>query len=157
VRRVRVLVVCMGNICRSPTAEAVLRERLAEAGLGHVEVDSAGTGGWHVGDRADSRARAEAARNGITIDGIARQLHTDDYYEFDLLLTVDAEVHQEVANRAPDDATAEIRLLREFDTATEPDDLDVPDPYYGGPESFRNVFMMIDAASRGVVEHIRTR
>jgi protein-tyrosine phosphatase len=156
---VRLLFVCMGNICRSPTAEAVMRQVLSEAGLdAAVEVDSAGTGGWHVGDRADPRSRAAAARRGIELHSIARQVTSEDLDHFDLILAADAENQRELLRRAGDDPQrrAKVRRLREFDAASvAAGELDVPDPYYGGPDGFERVLDIVDAACRGLLAELR--
>jgi low molecular weight protein-tyrosine phosphatase len=152
----RVCFVCLGNICRSPTAEAVMRHRLAEAGLSDaIEVDSAGTGSWHVGDPPDARAAAEARARGIAMDGRARRFRPGDFERFDLVLAMDGENAAHLRRIAPDDETAaRVRLLREFDPAAT-GDLDVPDPYYGGPDGFATVFDLVDAACLGLIEHLR--
>jgi protein-tyrosine phosphatase len=154
---VRVCFVCLGNICRSPTAEAVMRQRVAEAGLSDaIEVESAGTGSWHVGDPPDARAAQEARARGLVMDGRAQQFRAADFGRFDLVLAMDEENAAYLRRIAPDaDAAAKVRLLREFDPHAAGDDLSVPDPYYGGPEGFSTVFGLVDAACRGLVEHLR--
>jgi low molecular weight protein-tyrosine phosphatase len=155
----RVLFVCMGNICRSPTAEGVMRRLVAEAGLeDRIEVDSAGTGGWHAGDPPDSRAAVAAARRGVTLDGAARQVRPDDFDEFDLVIAMDRENLRGLLALAPDEAAAEkIRLLREFDPSSAgAPDLDVPDPYYGGDRGFETVLDMTEAACRGLLDELRS-
>src|SRR5689334_4300618 len=130
----RILFVCMGNICRSPTAEGVMRHLLREAGLEDaVEIDSAGTGGWHAGDPPDARATEAAARRGIALEGGARQVRAADFDDFDLIVAMDRENLGDLLALAPDeDAAEKVRLLREFDAASaDAADLDVPDPYYG--------------------------
>src|SRR5688500_8054417 len=111
----RVLFVCLGNICRSPTAEGVFRKLVRDAGLeDRIEIDSAGTGGWHAGSPPDERATAAAHRRGIALDGAARKVLAGDYGDFDLLLAMDHENHAELLRRAPDeDARAKVRYLRE--------------------------------------------
>ncbi len=153
----RVCFVCLGNICRSPTAEAVMRHRVAEAGLaGAIEVESAGTGSWHVGDPPDARAAQEARARGFLMDGRARQFRSADFARFDLVLAMDEENAEHLRRIAPDaEAAAKVRLLREFDPAAAGDDLSVPDPYYGGPDGFSTVFELVDAACRGLVDHLR--
>lgn len=122
----------------------------------HVSVDSAGTGGWHAGQAADSRARAEARRRGIAMEGVARQFTRGDFARFDLVVAMDADNAADLRRLAPTDAAREkVVLLRSFDAASR-DDLDVPDPYYGGPEGFSTVFDVVDAACRGLLEHVRT-
>jgi protein-tyrosine phosphatase len=155
---VRLCFVCLGNICRSPTAEAVMRHRVREAGLDDViEVESAGTGSWHVGDPPDARAREEASARGIAMDGAARQFRPADFERFDLVLAMDRENAAHLRALAPDGkAAAKVRLLREFDPAAAAGrDLSVPDPYYGGAEGFATVFDQVDAACRGLIAHLR--
>ena len=153
----RVLFVCMGTICRSPTAEGVMRRLLRDAGLEGVEVESAGTGGWHVGEPPDERAAAAAARRGVTLEGAARQVTPEDFRRFDLLIAMDRANLRELLALAPDEEAAEkVRLLREFDPAAA-GDLDVPDPYYGGDRGFETVLDMVEAACRGLVDELRAR
>ena len=146
----------MGNICRSPTAEGVMRHLLREQGLeGEIEIDSAGTGGWHAGDPPDARATAAARRRGITLEGAARKVRPADFEEYDLLLAADRENLADLRAIAPsDEARAKVRLLREFDPASR-DDLDVPDPYYGGPDGFEDVLDLVEAACRGLLAEVR--
>lgn len=156
--RLRVLFVCLGNICRSPTAEGVMRKLVAECGFqGEIELDSAGTGGWHVGDPPDARAAAAARRRGIELDGRARQVEREDFERFDLILAMDGSNLHVLRQIAPDEPSREkVRLLREFDPASaDAEDLDVPDPYYGGPHGFDHVLDLVEAACRGVLEHVR--
>ncbi len=138
-----------------------MRHVLLEAGLdSRVEVDSAGTGAWHVGDPADPRARAAAARRGIDLHSIARQVNREDLDSFDLILAADADNQQDLLALAGEDPArrAKIRRLREFDQASvNTGKLDVPDPYYGGPEGFDEVLDIVDAACRGLLAEIRAR
>ncbi|MEA2444674.1 MAG: low molecular weight protein-tyrosine phosphatase [Thermoleophilales bacterium] len=154
----RILFVCLGNICRSPTAEGVMRHLVREEGLeDEIEIDSAGTGGWHVGAPPDERATAAAGRRSIVLDGAARRFSPEDFARFDLILAMDADNARDLLALAPsEEAAAKVRLLREFDPAGDGSgDLDVPDPYYGGPDGFDEVLDMIDAATRGLLEHVR--
>ena len=154
----RILFVCMGNICRSPTAEAVMRRLVTEAGLDdQIELDSAGTGGWHLGDPPDSRATTAAARRGVTLDGAARQVRPDDFRSFDLIVAMDRENLRALLALAPDEAAAEkVRLLREFDPASPgAPDLDVPNPYDGGDKGLETVLDMVEAACRGLLDEVR--
>jgi protein-tyrosine phosphatase len=148
--------VCMGNICRSPTAEAILRHLVAEAGLDHrITVDSAGTGAWHVGEERDRRTRAVAQRRGMPITGPARQFVRGDFNRFDLVLALDEDNQRDLRRLAPDEeARAKIRLLRSFDAKAAPG-AEVPDPYYGGPDGFDLVFDVCLAACRGLLDHLR--
>jgi protein-tyrosine phosphatase len=154
----RILFVCMGNICRSPTAEGVMRHIVREEGLEDaIEIDSAGTGGWHAGSPPDSRATATARRRGIVLEGAARQLSPDDFDAFDLILAMDADNARDLLALAPsEEAAAKVRLLREFDPASDGSGgLDVPDPYYGGADGFEEVLDMVDAATRGLLDSLR--
>ena len=146
----------MGNICRSPTAEGVMRHLLREQGLeDEIEIDSAGTGGWHAGAPPDSRATAAARRRGIVLEGAARQVRASDFEEYDLLLAADRENVDDLRAIAPDEeARAKVRLLREFDPDSH-GDLDVPDPYYGGPAGFEDVLDLVEAACRGLLAEVR--
>jgi protein-tyrosine phosphatase len=155
---VRILFVCMGNICRSPTAEGVMRALVRERGLeGEVELDSAGTGGWHAGEAPDERATSAARRRGIGLEGAARQVEPADFERFDLILAMDRENLRALEALAPDArARGKVRLLREFDPASaESTDLDVPDPYYGGARGFDNVLDLVEAACRGLLAELR--
>jgi len=162
---VRLLFVCLGNICRSPTAEGVMRALVAQSGLQDaVELDSAGTGSWHVGSPPDARAAAAARARGVTLDGAARQVAGGDFFDFDLLLAMDRSNMDELRALAPGQAErSKVRLLREFDPASGADgarrggaaDLDVPDPYYGAPGGFDEVFELVQAACEGLLEQIR--
>jgi protein-tyrosine phosphatase len=154
----KLLFVCAGNICRSPTAEGVMRSLVREAGLdGEIEIDSAGTGGWHAGDPPDARATAAAKARGLTLGGGARQVRLEDFEHYDLLLAADRENVRDLLAVAPsDEAAAKVRLLREFDPeAAGAGDLDVPDPYYGGDDGFEHVLDLVEAACRGLLAEVR--
>jgi protein-tyrosine phosphatase len=155
----KILFVCMGNICRSPTAEGVMRSLVREAGReDEFEIDSAGTGGWHVGNPPDARATESARRRGIALAGEARRVTREDFERYDLLLAADRENLAELRALAPnEESRSKARLLREFDPDSEgAPDLDVPDPYYGGPDGFEEVLDLVEAACRGLLEHART-
>lgn len=152
---VRLLVVCLGNICRSPVAEGVLRARIATSTLaGNVELDSAGTGDWHVGEPPDRRAIASAASHGVDISGLrARQLSAADYRDFDWLLCADRANLRDVRARAPSDARARIALL--LDWAGVEDEGEIPDPYTGGAAQFEHVYQLLDRAADGTIARLR--
>jgi protein-tyrosine phosphatase len=153
-----VLFVCLGNICRSPTAEGTMRALVREAGMeDRIEIDSAGTGGWHVGAPPDERATAAAAGRGIALEGSARRVRTSDFDDFDLMIAMDSANLSDLRSLASDDAQrAKVRLLREFDPSSDGSgDLDVPDPYYGGGDGFERVLDMVDASCRGLLAQIR--
>jgi protein-tyrosine phosphatase len=154
----RLLFVCMGNICRSPTAEAVMRAAIAREGLGEeVEIDSAGTGAWHVGNAPDRRSTAAAAARGITLEGAARQVTAQDFEDYDLLLAADAENVAALRAVAPsEEAAGKVVLLRSYDpAAVAAGDLDVPDPYYGGEQGFEHVLDLVADACEGLLEDLR--
>ena len=156
---VRVLLVCMGNICRSPLAEGLLRHRLAEraAEAGRelpVQVDSAGTHGYHAGTPPDPRAQAAAARRGIDISDLrARQVTSDDLVLFDLVLAMDADNLAALRELAPPEHADKPRLLLEFagDAST---CRNVPDPYYGGMAGFERVLDLVEAAMEGLLDEV---
>ncbi|PAP79651.1 protein tyrosine phosphatase [Rubrivirga sp. SAORIC476] len=154
-RPVRVLFVCLGNICRSPLAEGLFQEKVVAAGLGGaVEVDSAGTGGWHVGAPPDRRMTATAARRGTDLSQLkARQLVRHDLDDYDHVFVMDkANLHDTLALDPDGDHGTRVRLFREFDP--EPGDYQVPDPYYGGPEGFDHVFDIADRTTDAILQRL---
>ncbi len=153
----RILVVCLGNICRSPLAEGALCARIGASHLaGRVEVDSAGTGGWHAGEPPDRRAIACARRHGVDIGGLrARQLRARDFEDFDWLLCADASNLRDVRQLAPAAARDRVALLLDW-AGTVPGG-EVPDPYYGGEEHFEEVWGMVDAAALAAVRRLSHR
>jgi protein-tyrosine phosphatase len=159
---VRVLFVCLGNICRSPTAEGVMRALVSAEGLERrIVVDSAGTGAWHVGSPPDARAAGAARARGVALGGTARQVRAQDFEDFDYLVAMDSENLRTLRSLAHGEAQrAKVRLLREFDPASAggaegAGDLDVPDPYYGGEYGFARVFELVRAACAGLLEQLR--
>ena len=148
----RLLVVCLGNICRSPMAEGALRMRLAEAGLAHVHVDSAGTGGWHVGEPPDRRAIACAGRHGVDISMLrARKLQAADADRFDLLLCADRDNLRDVAARVAADARDRCLLLSEYAGQGM---REVPDPYTGGDREFDHAWDLVDDMARDIARKL---
>jgi protein-tyrosine phosphatase len=154
---VRILFVCLGNICRSPTAEAVFRAVAArEAPDMTLEIDSAGTAGYHVGEAPDRRTREAAARRGYDLSALrARVVEPRDFEYFDLILAMDRENLRALERRAPAHARERLRLFLEF--APDAGVSEVPDPYYGGPNGFEHVLDLIESAARGLIEHLRRR
>jgi protein-tyrosine phosphatase len=152
----RVCFVCTGNICRSPMAESVFRARTAEAGLDdRVEADSAGTGGWHEGDGADPRAVRVLTEHGYDSDHTARQFQASWFARLDLVIALDSGHLKALRRLAPTEEDArKVRLLRSYDPAAG-DDLDVPDPYYGGLDGFEECLEMVEAASEGLLAAVR--
>ena len=136
-----------------------MRALVREAGLDdEIELDSAGTGAWHVGSAPDERATAAAAGRGIALDGVARLVGVADFDDFDLLIAMDsANLRDLRALAASDDQREKVRLLREFDPSADGSgDLDVPDPYYGAGDGFERVLDMVDAACRGLLAQVRS-
>ncbi|GAC1031252.1 low molecular weight protein-tyrosine-phosphatase [Pseudomonas sp. No.21] len=150
----KVLFVCLGNICRSPTAEGVLRHKLRKAGLdGRVEVDSAGTGDWHVGKAPDMRTRQAAQRRGYDLSLLrARQVSVDDFARFDLVLAMDHSNLRDLEGLRRGGSEPDL-FLRRYGLVPE----EVPDPYYGGEEGFEEVLDLIEQACDGLVAEIRGR
>jgi protein-tyrosine phosphatase len=155
---VRLCFVCLGNICRSPTAEAVMRRLVEEAGLAdRVQLESAGLGDWHVGKGRDPRSAATGERRGISLCGVARQWQREDFGRFELVLAMDEANRAALLRLAPDEqARRKVRLLRSFDPAAPPG-AEVPDPYFGGPEGFDEVFDICVAACRGLLAELRKK
>lgn len=152
----RVLFVCLGNICRSPTAEAVMRQRLQQAGLAErIELDSAGTGDWHVGKAPDSRTQQAASRRGYDLSSLrGRQVSVDDFARFDLILAMDSVNLHDLQRMRPANARAELDLyLRRFEL----DEGEVPDPYYGGSEGFEQVLDLLEQASDALLIELKGR
>jgi len=153
-KRYRVLMVCMGNICRSPTAEGVLRHRLEAAGLGEsVQVDSAGTHSYHIGNPPDERSQAHARRRGYELSGLrARRVCDEDFSAFDLILAMDEDNLEWLLAECPPAERGRVRKLVAY--ARGAHDGAVPDPYYGGKADFERVLDLVEDACDGLVEHL---
>jgi protein-tyrosine phosphatase len=154
-RKTRVLFVCTGNICRSPTAEGVFRHFVETARMTHaIESDSAGTHGYHIGEPPDPRAQEEAAARGYDLSAlVARRVVPEDFHRFDVLLAMDRGHHAQLSRIAPPEAGQRLRLFMEF--AGEGWPRDVPDPYYGSRRGFSQVLDMIEAGAEGLLSAIR--
>ncbi|WP_414431466.1 low molecular weight protein-tyrosine-phosphatase [Alcanivorax sp. IL2] len=154
---VSVLFVCLGNICRSPTAEAVFRERVIAAGLEEqIRIDSAGTGDWHIGRAPDPRTREAAARRGYQMDALrARQVSPQDFYEFDVVLAMDNANLADLQAMQPSDVT--VTLGRFLDYSSGASVREVPDPYYGGEDGFDRVLDLIEGGADGLLDALRGR
>jgi protein-tyrosine phosphatase len=146
----RILTVCLGNICRSPAAAAVIRAETAAAGL-DVEVDSAGTAAYHVGEPPHPQSVAAGVRRGYQVDGTARQITHSDFTSFDLIVTMDASNLRDVQRLAPADATTRVVPLRSFDPAAA-GDLEVPDPWGKSDAAYEHMYDLIERAARGLTE-----
>ena len=151
---IRVLFVCLGNICRSPLAEALFRHEVERRGLGdRFEIDSAGTSGYHNGAPPDRRSAEVARQRGVELTGRSRKLGADDLARFDYVIAMDADNLADVqALQRAGAGRARVHRLREFDPTAGA--LDVPDPYYGGPRGFENVHDIAERASAGLLDHI---
>jgi protein-tyrosine phosphatase len=153
----RVLFVCTGNICRSPTAEGAFRLTVSEAGLDpHIEIDSAGTSSYHIGDCPDARSIAAAAARGIDIRALkARRITEQDFHDFDLILAMDRGHLNHLRAMRREEHKAEVRLF--LDYHNDQRHRDVPDPYYGGATDFEHVLDLVEAASKGLLTALRTK
>lgn len=154
---VRVLFVCMGNICRSPTAQGAFEHLVSEAGLDErIVVDSAGTHAYHVGEPPDRRSQQTALARGVDLSRQrARQVASPDFADFDYVLAMDRQNLSALLRMCPADHRHKVRLFLEF--AAELGEEEVPDPYYGGPRGFEHVFDLVEAAAWGLLEDIRGR
>lgn len=149
--KLKLLFVCLGNICRSPSAEAVMKKLVENAGLSdRIEVDSAGIAGYHAGEPADSRMRGHAARRGYRLDSISRPVRLSDFYDFDLLIGMDDRNVEDLKRMAPDlETAAKIRRMTEYSRTRLYDY--VPDPYYGGASGFELVLDLLEDACEGLL------
>ncbi len=155
---IKVLFVCLGNICRSPLAEGIFKSLVAERKWNAViAIDSAGTGDWHCGNPPDARARAVAQKHGLTLDSICRQVSENDFVEFDLILAMDAANVRELTRICPPAQRTKIHLIRDYDAELHRGK-DVPDPYYGEMNGFEDVFQILERCSQNLLNHlIKTR
>jgi protein-tyrosine phosphatase len=151
----RILFVCAGNICRSPTAEGVMARLVRDAGLAErVTIDSAGTGDWHAGELPDPRTRAAARKRGLDLAHRARQFRRFDFDRFDLIVVMDQDNLRHVTLMAERRERPKIRLLRSFDPRA-PEGAEVPDPYSGGAAGFEHVLDICERACTGLLDHVR--
>ena len=150
----RILFVCLGNICRSPTAEGVFRHRAWQAGFTSLQIDSAGTDGWHVGKAPDPRTVAAAQRRGYDLSALrARQVSAADFDNFDIVLAMDKQNLAELKSIAPRGVKTRVELF--LDYAEDTSFSEVPDPYYGGDAGFEQVLELIEQASDGLIARLR--
>lgn len=147
----KILMVCLGNICRSPIAEGILRHKLAEKGIDHVKTDSAGTASYHIGEAPDRRMRATGSANGIDISDLrARQFVREDFESFDIIYAMDKSNYRNILSLARSDSDQQkVKLIL---NEIEAGDQEVPDPYYGGEEGFQHVFDLLDEAVERVIQ-----
>lgn len=154
---IKILFICMGNICRSPTAQGIFEQLVAEAGLDDVvHIDSAGTHAYHVGNQPDERATRAARRRGIDLTTQrARQVSVDDFHSFDYLIAMDHSNRDDLLAGCPQEHRGKIRLLLEFSEEEGP--IDVPDPYYGGVHGFERVLDLVEGGARGLLHEIEVQ
>ncbi len=153
---IKVLFVCLGNICRSPLAEGVFKHLVSYEGLeDKIFVDSAGTSGWHIGEPPDPRSIEVAMENGIDLNSYGRKAISLDFEEFDYIIAMDGNNYSDLKNRSGSsvEGAAKLYLMRDFDDIGKGQD--VPDPYYGGDDGFSYVFELLDRSCRNLLEEIR--
>lgn len=156
-KKVRVLFVCLGNICRSPLGAAILRKKIAEQGMeSWVEVDSCGTSNYHIGDNADPRTIANAKKHGVSVDHCARQLTSADIDGFDFIFAMDKNNYQNILRLTNGhNVRDKIKMIRDFDPVS--NGSEVPDPYHGGEKEFQEVFDILDRSTSTFVEYMKDR
>lgn len=152
--KIGVLFVCLGNICRSPLAEGIFRDKVRAAGLeDKFQIDSCGTSAFHIGEQPDPRSRANAEENGVHLNHQARQFVVSDFSDFDYILPMDSSNYRNVIRLEPAGAQGRVVLMREFDSMAT--GADVPDPYYGGERGFQDVFDILDRSTQALLDAIR--
>lgn len=150
----KICFVCLGNICRSPTAEGIFQHLIDEAELSSFfEIDSAGTSAYHIGESANSKSQHTANKHGITLHSKARQFNASDLEDFDLVLAMDNENFNNVRQMANEHHQPKVGRMRDFDP--DPGNREVPDPYYGGPEGFENVFQIVKRSCQQLLDELR--
>ncbi|HEU5148423.1 MAG TPA: low molecular weight protein-tyrosine-phosphatase [Chryseosolibacter sp.] len=155
-KKVRVLFVCLGNICRSPLGAAILKKKVKEQGMDSwVEVDSCGTSNYHIGDNADPRTIANAKKHGVPIEHCARQLTTQDLQSFDFVFAMDRSNFQNILRLSNGKPLNNVRMMREFDSQGKGQE--VPDPYHGGEKDFQEVFDILDRSTDGFLKYLKVQ
>lgn len=151
--KVKVLFVCLGNICRSPLAEGIFRQRVEERGLSeYFLIDSCGTASYHIGETPDERSMANAEKNGVKYTHRGRQFKKNDFEKFDYIFPMDASNRSNIMEHNSDKANATVQMMRDYDA--QQSGTDVPDPYYGGEQGFQNVFDILDESVNNLLDHL---
>lgn len=148
----KILFVCLGNICRSPMAETIFRDRVQKAGLTNIEIESAGTGSWHVGEQADHRMRKHAAERGYAITSIGRTVADSDFAYYDRIIAMDNQNVKDLKSRCPQEYVHKISKMTDY--AKNSYFSEVPDPYYGGAKGFEIVIDLLEEATEGLLEQL---
>lgn len=154
--KIKILFVCLGNICRSPAADGIMHSIVAKSGVDAIYIDSAGTYAGHTGELPDARMRQAAAMRGYNLTHRARQIREDDFYDFDMIIVMDDENYERVHRLAPSRKyTQKIFRMVEF-CRRHPDTTHIPDPYYEGHEGFEIVLNLLEDGCEGVLEYVKT-
>jgi protein-tyrosine phosphatase len=157
-KKYKILFVCLGNICRSPTADGIMRKLVKDAGLEHlIEIDSAGTGGWHIGSLPDPRSMQHAAKRGYDLSSLrARKVHFNDFSEYDLILAMDNSNYSDLFELCEHQHRNKVKLfLEHFGDEKGRETRQVPDPYYKGAEGFEEVLDLVEAACANLLEYVK--
>ena len=152
---INVLFVCLGNICRSPLAEGIFKSNVMNRGLRKfIQCDSAGTSGWHIGEQPDSRSIRIANENGIRLDHGGRKLHPEDFLKFDYIIAMDQANYEDIVSLSHHQPDGKAKIIKMLDYDNNSSGGEIPDPYYGGPDGFQNVFNMLEESTTNFIDHL---